>query len=218
MRAHGLRVEHFNFNNTYLLATPVPWTSPVHQRSNKRLCTVPCAFHIDHRHHLNLAWERQKEQDRILSPENINADLTGNAVVSVKSLTHLETLLEAAGGRLVVLALYSTSCGVCKEVRRIFEEACADSHKQRARTVFMEHDVNDEFDFPSDLARYYRIKSVPRFLFFIDGALVRQLTMADIRGVRATRADVQNAVHSEHNRLRAVLFELLVKNAPSARR
>lgn len=217
MRAHCVGLK-YNFNNTSLVATPAPRITPAHHRSRNRLNTVPCAFHIDHRHHLNLAWERQKEQDRILSPENVNADLTGNAVVSVKSLTHLETLLEAAGGRLVVVALYSTSCGVCKEVRRVFEDVCVDSHKQRARTVFMEHDVNDEFDFPSDLARYYRIKSVPRFLFFIDGAMVRQLTMADIRGVRATRADVQHAVQSEHNRLRAVLFELLVKNAPSARR
>ena len=217
MRAHCFKFKN-NFNYTPVLALPLPRTSFTHHQRASKFSTTPCAFHIDHRHHLNLAWERQKEQDRILSPEAINADLTGNAVVPVQNLTHLEALLDAAGGRLVVLALYSTSCGICKELRSVFGEVCVDSHKQRARTVFMEHDVNDEFDFPSDLARYYRIKSVPRFLFFIDGALVRTMNMADVRGLRTTRAEVQQAMHSEQHRLRDVLFELLVKNAPSARR
>jgi thiol-disulfide isomerase/thioredoxin len=161
---------------------------------------------------MNLSWERQQISDQQLTPLALETSLSQPAVVSIKDLSHLEMLLENAGGRLAVLYLYSRSCGVCKEMQRLYERTCEESHEQKARTVFLEADVNDEYDSLSDLARYYRIKSVPRFLFFIDGALVRTMTMADIRSVKNV------SVANEHQRLRAILFELLIKNAPSSRR
>lgn len=161
---------------------------------------------------MNLSWERQQAADLLLTPQALQLSLTQPAVVTIKNLSHLENLLDVAGGRLAVLYLYTTSCGVCKEMQRLYTETCLEGHRQKARTVFLEHDINDEFDFPSDLARYYRIKAVPRFLFFIDGALIKTMTMADIRSVKNV------SVAYEHQRLRAILFELLIKNAPSSRR
>lgn len=187
-------------------------------RSSRGERLITRAFHIDHRHHLNLAWQRQVEEDRLLSPEALSADLARNSVLEIRNLRHLDVLLEAAGGRLVVLALYSTSCGLCKELRQTYQSICTQSHSQRARTVFLEHDVNDEFDFPSDLARYYRIRTVPKWFVFVDGALIRSFGAPDVRQVGGSRSLVQSTLIAEQQRLQSVLWELLVKNAPSARR
>lgn len=183
----------------------------------RRRCAPPRAFHIDHRHHLNLAWERQKREEEELARVGRDVEST-HAVVRTKNLQHLEKLLEAAGGRLVILALHSPSCGVCKEVFRGYEQICRESHSQRARIIFLSHDVVDEFDSASDIARYYSIKAVPRFLFFVDGALVKAVGMGDVRQWRGTRAQMETVLQSEQQRLKETLWQLLVKNAPSARR
>ena len=188
--------------------------SPAGHGNTRNWSIQPKAFHIDHRHHMNLAWERQAKEDELLLPTTLQNDINkAGAVLPVKNLHHLELLLEAAGGRLAILTLYSASCGVCKETRRVFQQLCAESHRQLARTVFLEHDVFDEFDSPSDLARLYRIKSVPQVLFFIDGALVRRFSMADVRSVIRS-----SSMEMEQRHLKALIFELLVKNAPGARR
>lgn len=38
---------------------------------------------------------------------------------------------------------------------------------------FLKHNVRDEFDDITDIARLYRIKTVPCFVFFSGGAMVR---------------------------------------------
>jgi hypothetical protein len=53
-----------------------------------------------------------------------------------------------------------------------FAELWRDCRHQRARVVFMAHNVLDEYDSPSDVARYYNVRGVPRFLFLVDGAVV----------------------------------------------
>lgn len=178
----------------------------------------PLFFHINHRHHLNLAWERQAREDEALTPEVLNTSIVRNEIVSVRNLRHLDALLDAAGGRLTILALYSTSCGICKTTRRAYESICHDSHHERARVVFLEHDINDEFDFPSDIAQYYRIKKVPTWLVFVDGAMIDQFCLPDIRHVGVTRSVVQGTMVSSETVLRKVFWRILVRAAPSARR
>lgn len=228
---------------------------------------LPCAAR---RHHLELQWQRQAEQDALLA--GVPAALQSGGVLEVQSLQHLERILEAASGQLVVLTVYSrcagglgrgdgqganpcdipatkqrlpvrgiqqaslahlpwvralvsglrtatwkkplhdartvqscwnavdsamprepqdpqrrppvlpqkplrpsrrvpaacSSCGICKAVLRELEAVCAESRQQRARIVFLRHDLHDAFDWPSDVARMYTIKSAPRFLFFVD--------------------------------------------------
>ncbi|PSC71718.1 thioredoxin-like chloroplastic [Micractinium conductrix] len=166
---------------------------------------------------MELQWKRQAEADAVLA--GVPAALTAGGVLEVAGLAHLERILEEATGQLVVLTVYSRSCGICKEVVRELEGICHESRQQRARIVFLTHDMNDEFDWPSDLARMYKLRSAPRFLFFIDGAMVRSAGIADSRRIaHGSRRQVEAALHAEHRRLRDTLWELLVKNAPSARR
>jgi thiol:disulfide interchange protein len=163
---------------------------------------------------MNLSWDRQQLQDEKTTPQALEAAVTQPAVTTIKDLSHLEMLLDAAGGRLAVLYLFSRSCGVCNEMRRLYNDTCQESHElaDSAAAVFLEHDVNDEYDSISDLARYYNVRAVPKFLFFVEGALVKTMTMADIRAVKNV------SVAHEHHRLRHILFELLNKNSPSSRR
>lgn len=51
---------------------------------------------------------------------------------------------------------------------RELEAACRECRQQRARVVFLRHDMLDAWDWPSDVARWYRLKTAPRFLFFVD--------------------------------------------------
>lgn len=164
------------------------------------------------------AWERQDEAMKRL--ESVESDILEPKILKVSDLRHLEAVLDAVGGRLVVLYLHSRSCGVCKELRRGYVEVCEGSHRQKDGIVFLEHDIFDEFDFLSDVARFYRTKAVPRFILFVDGAVKRSVGLPDLRGfpTRGGRAGVANLLHGEQQKLKATLWELLVKNAPSARR
>lgn len=217
---------------------------------------------------MELQWQRQAEQDALLA--GVPAALQSGGVLEVQGLQHLERILEAASGQLVVLTVYSrcakkiknyllcsvlgpagllrcrgavqyppptqrrrpmqssdgqaagaraskwdepqtrackqclhravsrraapgraarcggpdglclcpcprcrllwprSSCGICKGVLRELEAVCGESRRQRARIVFLRHDLHDAFDWPSDVARMYALKSAPRFLFFVD--------------------------------------------------
>lgn len=142
-----------------------------------------------------------------------------NSIISVTDLQHLERILSVAGGRICLLFLYSCSCGVCKSLIEILEEICRDSNNQKAGIVFLKHDIMNEYDFPSDISRYYAVKSVPRFLFFVEGAVVQNsIGMSDLRQFRATRMQLNDVLDNNEQRLRNTLWRLLVKNAPSARR
>lgn len=136
---------------------------------------------------------------------------------SVLNLQHLECLLEVAGSSVVVLGLYSRSCGVCKAVFAEYRTMALEAGYQRAGLRFLTHDVRNEFDEVSDVACMYKARTVPMFLFFVDGAVVRSLAMTDTRhGVPAQTVNL--LVARDIKRLRAVLRELLLRTTPSARR
>ncbi len=44
---------------------------------------------------------------------------------------------------------------------------------QRAGVRFLKHNIRDEFDDVTDIAAFYRVKSVPSFLFLVGGAQAR---------------------------------------------
>ncbi len=43
---------------------------------------------------------------------------------------------------------------------------------QRAGVRFLKHNIRDDFDDLTDVAAFYRVKSVPSFLFLVGGAQV----------------------------------------------
>ncbi len=50
---------------------------------------------------------------------------------------------------------------------------CAESAAQRAGLRFVKHNVRNEFDDPSDVARMFGVRSTPCFVFLVGGAKVR---------------------------------------------
>ena len=62
------------------------------------------ALHIDRRQHLELAWQRQQGEDALLK---LPVSLSGSTVIEVRSLAHLDQLVDGAGSAVVLLYLYS---------------------------------------------------------------------------------------------------------------
>lgn len=59
----------------------------------------------------------------------------------VQDLPHLERRLEAAGNAVTCLALYSRSCGACKDMLRFQRQLCRESSGQLAGAVFLKHNI-----------------------------------------------------------------------------
>ena len=66
----------------------------------------------------------------------------------------------------------SRSCGACKEMLKHQQRLCREAGQQLAGAVFLKHNVRDQFDDVTDIARLYRIRSVPTFVFMVGGAQV----------------------------------------------
>lgn len=171
------------------------------------------AFSIDRNKHLDLAWQRQLEQEQLL--KQAATDAIADNIIQVYNLPHLESLIEAAGGSVVVVSFFSRSCGICKDVLRELDAVCKDAHRSKARIVFLKHDIYNEYDFLSDISRLYSVKTTPSFFFFVDGAVVTRTSgLPDTRRVIGTSSQLQGQIRSQNNRLKALLWECLVKNAP----
>lgn len=56
------------------------------------------------------------------------------------------------------------------------------SKSTRAGIVHCKHNVFNEFDYRSDVARWLQIRHVPSFLIFVDGALIDRMVLPDSRG------------------------------------
>lgn len=199
-------------------ASAVPAGVQRRRRRGRPDLLVTGAFHIDRRHHMELAWERQLQHERLLSGTTAEALAASADVVAVLDTRHLERVLEVCSGAVVVLALHSASCGLCKEVLRDLGDVLRECRCQQARVVFLKHDIMDEFDGYSDVAREYGVRSVPRIFFIVDGAVIRRMEIADIRQRAGTRTQVRSVLAVEARRVRATLFELLMLHTPSSRR
>lgn len=82
--------------------------------------------------------------------------------------------------------------------------------------IFLKHDVRDEFDEATDLARLHRVRAVPSLLFFAGGAAVSRVTLADARVIAPLSGGRDDA--NRRARLRAALQAVLFRETPSARR
>eukprot|EP00887_Chlorella_sp_A99_P007167 scaffold2.g7167.t1 len=167
------------------------------------------------RFHLEQQWQRQEVRDAVLA--SVSLERLREGVVGVADGAHLEALLAAAGSCLVVLMFYSRSCGLCKAVEADLQALLAESRSTRARLVALKHDVRDDFDFPSDVSRSYGIRSVPRLLFLVDGAVVATLGGVTDSRQLSSRAEVSGVLRGQHTRLRQTISQLLLRHAPSAR-
>lgn len=172
------------------------------------------AFSIDRRQHLEIAWKRQEEQEE-RAVQRVG-DVVAGLVTDVDNLAQLETLLESAGPCLVVVFFYSKTCGICKEARNRFQELALQAKKQRARVAFLQHNVLDDYDHPSDVARFHKVKAVPAFLFMDEGAVVERVSLRDIRRMAGSQS-IQGAMSDDMRRLKHTFWQVLVRCAPSSR-
>ena len=70
------------------------------------------------------------------------------------------------------------SCGSCKQVLQHCSQLCQENSQQKAGVLFLKHNVWNEFDDLTDVARMYKAKAVPSFIFLTGGAMVRRLQIA----------------------------------------
>ncbi|KAL3505198.1 hypothetical protein ACH5RR_035039 [Cinchona calisaya] len=80
---------------------------------------------------------------------------------------------------LVVVDFYRTSCGSCKYIEQGFAKLCKGSGDQEAPVIFLKHNVIDEYDEQSEVADRLRIRSVPLFHFYKNGALLEAFATRD---------------------------------------
>jgi thioredoxin-like negative regulator of GroEL len=181
----------------------------------RRRRLLVCAIHIDRRAALERAWQRQQR-----AADLELADPPRGGVLDVSSLRHLEAVLEraAGSGRLVVALFYSRSCGSCGRAREALKTLAADAESSRTRAAFVCVDVRDEYDHPSAAARLYGVRSVPAFLFFSDGALVRRLSLRDVRALAHGRSpqQIRAALEEDVAGVRTAYRALVLRAAPSA--
>lgn len=62
------------------------------------------ALQLDRRQHLELAWQRQQGEDELLK---VPTTIAGSTIVEVRSLAHLDKLVDSAGSAVVLLYFYS---------------------------------------------------------------------------------------------------------------
>ena len=62
------------------------------------------ALHIDRRQHLELAWQRQQGEEELLKQ---HLTVTVPTVIEVRTLAHLDQLVDSAGSAIVLLYFYS---------------------------------------------------------------------------------------------------------------
>lgn len=62
------------------------------------------ALHIDRRQHLELAWQRQQGEEELLKQ---HLTVKGPTVIEVRTLAHLDQLVDSAGSAIVLLYFYS---------------------------------------------------------------------------------------------------------------
>ncbi|DBB01395.1 hypothetical protein WJX77_003280 [Trebouxia sp. C0004] len=197
------------------LTGPVPPLQTVTQSSRRPVLTPLKALHIDRRQHLELAWQRQQGEEELLQQ---HLTVTVPTVLEVRTLAHLDQLIDSAGSAIVLLYFYSKSCGTCKEVLQHCSQLCQENSHQRAGVLFLKHNIWNDFDDLTDVARMYKAKAVPSFIFLTGGAMVRRLRMPDARNMYGSTSVLNRMYGYEKRRLHATLREMLFRNTPSARR
>lgn len=95
-------------------------------------------------------------------------------VSTIKSASEFQNKLAGAGNKLVILDFYATWCGPCKEmdphVRQLVKQ-----YKDRAMVI----KINvDKFQ---DICDYYKVKSMPTFVFIKNQRRVSSFAGADAK-------------------------------------
>lgn len=124
--------------------------------------------------------------------------------------------MDKAGSQLVVIFLYTRSCGACKQLLADFQALCEEAARMRTRAVFVRHNLLNEFDYWSDVSVFYRTRVVPCILFVDHGAVVKRLTLHDVRRMGEAAPTIREAMARDLAALREVFRQTLFEKAPGA--
>ena len=161
-------------------------------------------------------FKREGERERGRESREKEKKKTKTQKKKRKKKTTQDALAAAAAPAVLAVAFYSRSCGTCKETLAAWEDAAAEAGASGAGVIFLKHDVRDDFDEATDLARMHRVRAGPSLLFFAGGAAVSRVTLADARVVAPLPGGRDGA--DRRARLRAALQAVLFRETPSARR
>lgn len=133
---------------------------PPRGRTPKHL--LPHAIRIDRRAALEREMQRQQERQEEMELESTTCSI--DCLRDVHDVTHLEFCLQQSPeDQIVVLDLYNTACGVCQEIEERLAVKC---RSQDDDVLFLKHNIRDERDDLSDIARLYEVRHAPAFLVF----------------------------------------------------
>ncbi|KAG9089929.1 hypothetical protein FRC06_001293 [Ceratobasidium sp. 370] len=99
-------------------------------------------------------------------------------IVDVTSVSHLDTILEAAKSQLVVIDFHATWCGPCHQIAPHYKSLAA-SYPQ---VQFLKCDV----DAAQDVAKKYSIRAMPTFVFIKNGKQIDLVRGANQRALEAS--------------------------------
>ncbi|KAL2652648.1 hypothetical protein R1flu_020776 [Riccia fluitans] len=153
------------------------------ERSRNR--EIEARLHIDRQLYFNESFKRQEEEEAREAEAEISCPV--DCVREVRTYAEFERVLQDAelNNALVVVDFYNSSCGSCKYILpqfiKLCKRGCGDecSVQNENGVLFIKHNVRDEYDDLTDLARFYSIRSVPMFSFFVDGCRVEQFPTRD---------------------------------------
>lgn len=161
---------------------------------------------------MELAWKRQQERDELLKQ-----DAVSGKVMDIQDLQHLESVVDKAGSSLLVVFFYTRSCGVCKELLRDFTQLCEEAKSQKIRAVFARHNLLDDFDYWSDISVWHKIRVVPTIFFYDEGAVVKRMTMHDVRRMGENASTIRATMQQDLHNMKAVFRQTVFEKAPGAR-
>lgn len=156
----------------------------------RRSLRVLAGIQIDRRRYFDDLLKRQLEAEARQAEADLTCPL--DCVRDVHTYREFEKVLHDAeeANELVVVDFYNSSCGACKyllpQLIKLCKKGCGDEcHVNEAiGVVFVKHNVRDEYDELTDLARFYSIRAVPMFSFFMNGSRVDQFPTRDRQRLR----------------------------------
>ena len=87
-----------------------------------------------------------------------------------------ETSRDIPSQGLVVIDFFATWCGPCRKIAPVYEQF----PQQYPKITFLKVDVDES----PELVAQYDISAMPTFVFLKDGAIVKKVEGADVRGLK----------------------------------
>ncbi|KAL8513917.1 hypothetical protein ACS0TY_013153 [Phlomoides rotata] len=176
----------FDFGNPVVFRNSFPGRGTINSGELKAICqTGSPTVSIKQNSALKSSKTKSMLDENVQELSNVEDDDDGvcpvDCVREFYTDEELSVIMEKANevNALVVVDFYRTSCGSCKYIEQGFSKLCKGAGDQDSQVIFLKHNVLDEYDEQSEVAERLRIKSVPLFHFYKNGALLEAFATRD---------------------------------------